>query len=90
MYKFATYINARFHATEVKQVIDQVGQTLPFGKKGEQPYNVTAKDVPLMYWTAVSWAAAISLSKDNPDLIADLPIARHGLYHRLFLPYFRP
>ena len=21
--------------------------TLPFGKKGEQPYNVTAKDVPL-------------------------------------------
>ena len=31
------------------------------------------KDVPLLYWTAVSWAAAISLSKDNPDLIADLP-----------------
>lgn len=31
-------------------------------------------DVPLLYWTAVSWAAAISLSKDNPELIADLPI----------------
>jgi predicted anti-sigma-YlaC factor YlaD len=31
------------------------------------------KDVPWLYWTAVSWAAAISLSKDNPDLIADLP-----------------
>jgi predicted anti-sigma-YlaC factor YlaD len=31
-----------------------------------------AADVPLMYWTAVSWAAAISVSKDNPDLIADL------------------
>lgn len=30
-------------------------------------------DVPLLYWTAVSWTAAISLSKDNPDLIADLP-----------------
>jgi predicted anti-sigma-YlaC factor YlaD len=30
-------------------------------------------DVPLIYWTAVSWAAAISVSKDNPDLIADLP-----------------
>jgi catechol 2,3-dioxygenase-like lactoylglutathione lyase family enzyme len=32
--------------------LDQVGPTnrdvaLPFGKKGEQPYNVTAKDVPL-------------------------------------------
>lgn len=36
--------------------------------------RATAKDVPLLYWTATSWAAAISLSKDNPDLIADLPI----------------
>jgi hypothetical protein len=32
--------------------LDQVGTTahdtaLPFGKKGDQPYNVTAKDVPL-------------------------------------------
>jgi predicted anti-sigma-YlaC factor YlaD len=31
------------------------------------------KDVPLLYWTAVAWAAAISLSKDKPDLLADLP-----------------
>lgn len=31
-------------------------------------------DVPTAYWTAVSWAAAISVSKDDPDLIADLPI----------------
>ena len=31
-------------------------------------------DVPLLYWTAVSWAAAISLSKDDPALIADQPI----------------
>jgi predicted anti-sigma-YlaC factor YlaD len=34
----------------------------------------TVKDVPLLYWTAVSWAGAISLSKDNPDLIAQLPM----------------
>ena len=34
----------------------------------------TVKDVPLLYWTAVSWAGAVSLSKDNPDLIADMPI----------------
>ena len=33
----------------------------------------TTKDVPLLYWTAISWAAAISLSKDNPDLIAEMP-----------------
>jgi predicted anti-sigma-YlaC factor YlaD len=33
-----------------------------------------ASDVPLLYWTAASWGLAISLSKDNPDLIADQPI----------------
>ena len=32
------------------------------------------KDVPLLYWTALSWAGAVSLSKDNPDLIGDMPI----------------
>jgi predicted anti-sigma-YlaC factor YlaD len=32
------------------------------------------KDVPLLYWTAVSWAGAISLSKDNPNFIAELPV----------------
>lgn len=30
-----------------------------------------AKDVPLLYWTAVSWGAAISVSKDNPEVVAD-------------------
>ena len=34
----------------------------------------TVKDVPLLYWTAVSWAGAVSLSKDNPDLIAEMPL----------------
>jgi predicted anti-sigma-YlaC factor YlaD len=30
-------------------------------------------DVPLVYWTAVAWAAAISQAKDDPDLVGDLP-----------------
>lgn len=30
-------------------------------------------DVPLLYWTAVSWGAAISLSKDDPDRVAEVP-----------------
>ena len=32
------------------------------------------KDVPLLYWTAVSWGAAISMSKDNPEMLADQTI----------------
>ncbi len=31
-------------------------------------------DVPLVYWTAASWGLAISLAKDQPDVVADLPI----------------
>jgi predicted anti-sigma-YlaC factor YlaD len=43
------------------------------------------KDVPLLYWTAVSWAAAISLSKDNPELIAELPIVEAMMDRALVL-----
>ncbi len=31
-------------------------------------------DVELLYWTAVSWAGAIALGKDDPALVADLAI----------------
>lgn len=61
----------------------------------------SARDVPLLYWTAASWAAAISLSKDNPDLIAELPAAEalmdralqldetfeHGAIHSFLITY---
>lgn len=30
-------------------------------------------DVALLYWTAVAWAAAIALSKDEPAMLAGLP-----------------
>jgi len=36
--------------------------------------GTTRRDVPLLYWTAVSWGAAIALSKDRPDLVADQPL----------------
>ena len=32
------------------------------------------EEVPMIYWTAVSWAAAIALSKDHPEVIADFPL----------------
>lgn len=31
------------------------------------------EDVPLLYWTAAAWGAAIALSKDNPEIVAQLP-----------------
>ena len=33
----------------------------------------TKADVPLLYWTAAAWGAAISLAKDNPALVAQIP-----------------
>lgn len=33
------------------------------------------EQVGLAYWGAAAWAAHISLSKDQPDLVADLPLA---------------
>lgn len=32
------------------------------------------EDVPLLYWTAASWGLAITMSKNEPELIADQPI----------------
>ena len=34
-----------------------------------------ADDVPLAYWGAAAWGGLISLSKDSPDTVADLPLA---------------
>ncbi len=64
--------------------------------------HIAAKrDVPLLYWTAASWGAAISLSKDNPDLVADQGIVEalidralaldetfdHGAIHAFLIAY---
>ena len=64
--------------------------------------RVTRKtDVPLLYWTAASWGAAISVSKDVPDLVADQPIVEalidrsllldpdfeHGAIHGFLISY---
>lgn len=40
----------------------------------EEAVSVMRKeDVPFLYWTAVAWASTISLSKDDPFLIARVP-----------------
>ena len=58
-------------------------------------------DVPLLYWTAVAWAAAVSQAKDDPQLIGDLPMVQalidrafeldenfdHGAIHTFLMTY---
>ncbi len=58
-------------------------------------------EVDLLYWTAVSWAAAASLGKDDPALVAELPMVSalidralavdeawdHGAIHAFLVTY---
>lgn len=50
-----------------------------FGRRLRQDPRATVQatrreDVPMLYWTAAAWGAAIALSKDDPEMIADLPL----------------
>jgi len=47
--------------------------------------ELAREDVPLAYWAAAAWGAAIGLGKDRPDLLADLPAVRALLERALAL-----
>ncbi len=63
--------------------------------------TATKSDVPLLYWTAAAWASAISLSKDNPELVGQIPAMEalmdraleldesygHGAIHTFMISY---
>ena len=63
--------------------------------------TATKPDVPLLYWTAAAWASAISLSKDNPELVGQIPAMEalmdraleldesfnHGAIHTFMITY---
>jgi len=36
--------------------------------------GLSAAEVPLLYWTGASWGALIGLSKDQPDILGELPV----------------
>lgn len=45
--------------------------------------KMTKADVADLYWTAAAWGSAISLGKDQMDLVADVPIV-DALIHRAY------
>jgi predicted anti-sigma-YlaC factor YlaD len=49
-----------------------LGKALLAGPKAAVA-ETTKPDVPLLYWTAAAWASAIALSKDNPELVGQMP-----------------
>jgi hypothetical protein len=43
------------------------------GKTAKNHIKISKQDAGLVYWSMTAWAGAISLSKDSPDVVADLP-----------------
>ena len=70
----ALYIRARDYGLRALEVSHPgLGKALQHEPR-DAVAAATTEDVELLYWTAVSWAAAISLSKDNPRMLAELPM----------------
>jgi predicted anti-sigma-YlaC factor YlaD len=66
------YLRARDYGLRGLEV-EHPGFAETFHRSPEEALLRTAKtDVPLLYWAAVSWAGVISLSKDDPDRVAEL------------------
>jgi predicted anti-sigma-YlaC factor YlaD len=47
--------------------------------------STTKAEVALLYWTGAAWASAISLSKDRPEVIAQIPAMEALIYRALEL-----
>jgi predicted anti-sigma-YlaC factor YlaD len=60
-------IDARFGKGSSQALLQDATATLKKAQKA---------DVPLLYWSAASWGAAISLGIDRPDLAVDFPTVR--------------
>ncbi|MDD3352620.1 TRAP transporter TatT component family protein [Zoogloea sp.] len=69
------YLRARNHALNaLEKTRPGFRQALESTAPGDWP-RLEAHQVALAYWAAAAWGGAISLSKDKPDLVADLPVA---------------
>ena len=67
------YLRARNYGLRGLEVQHNGFQKALNSNPGQAVGMARIKDVPLLYWTAVSWAAAIGVSKDDAELIGDLP-----------------
>ena len=59
------YLRARNYGLQGLDVAHQGFSEALRGNPGSAVSAAKLRDVPLLYWTAVSWAAAISVSKDT-------------------------
>lgn len=69
------YERAHRHAmTALEKATPGFAQGLAGERESDWP-KIKPAQVGLAYWAAASWGAWISLAKDDPDVVADLPLA---------------
>lgn len=68
------YQRAQRHALSALEA-DRPGFKARLSKPGADAPRLTTDQVGLAYWCAAAWGGWISLSKDDPDVVADLPLA---------------
>ena len=68
-------LDATFEGSSTRLLQDAAAALAPASKK----------DVPLLFWTASSWGAAIAVGSDRPELVVDWPVARALLEKALAL-----
>jgi predicted anti-sigma-YlaC factor YlaD len=69
------YLRAQRHALAALETATP-GFTAKLGEASADKWPVlTDAQVGVAYWGAAAWGGYISLSKDNPDVVADLPLA---------------
>lgn len=95
------YLRGRNHALRGLEVRHPQFESLLRTNPSVAVANLKLRDVPLAYWAGASWAAAIAQSKDQPDLIAELPLVEalmdralaldshwgNGSLHSFFISY---
>lgn len=95
------YLRARGYGLRALEV-HHAGFEQALGKNPKAAVQVAkAGDVPLLYWTAAAWGAAIAISKDDPALVSDQVIVEalldralaldedyeHGAIHGVLIGY---
>ncbi|OYT93277.1 MAG: hypothetical protein CFE43_03235 [Burkholderiales bacterium PBB3] len=69
------YLRAHRHAMAALET-SSPGFAVALAKPEARHWPVLSEaQVGVAYWAAASWGAAIALSKDSPDAVADLPLA---------------
>ncbi len=70
------YLRAKGYCVRALEVrFKGIGNTLSLDPE-RAVQRAKKKDVPLLYWSAASWGAAVALAPDRPDVLIDFPVVR--------------